>query len=483
MGNVFYPFFYAHLCKYSPAPSGDVKILFYNSCKSLAKADDLCYTNTMMKWQDFQNKRICVAISGGGDSVALLHYLKSLQKSHCFFLSAVHCEHGIRGEESLADMRFVKALCEGWQVPLSIFLEDCPLLAKREKVSLETAARNFRYACFSKLIEEGKTDFIALAHHVGDEAETVLFRLARGASLRGMSAMKAQNGVFLRPLLKWKKEDILAYLQENKLAFCEDSTNLQKEATRNFLRLEILPKLEEVIPNASENIARFAALAAEDDELLYELSAFLLFEKDGTPCVRFSKQKPLFTRACLTAMQKMGVEKDYTATHLNGLFALQGLERGSLLSLPKGLTAKREENHLVFYYPQEIEVFEKAQPIPYAKRAFEWGRYAVKVCYDPPMEGSSKWKVLKIDEEKLPIDVLFRFRKEGDFIYRFGGGKKSLKKFFNEKKLPVEARGHLPLIADEKGEVFVACGVEISEKVKVDERTKTVAYITIGEKA
>ena len=149
--------------------------------------------------EKYRGKRICVAVSGGADSVALLHYLYGLKEKNGFSLCAVHCEHGIRGEDSLADRSFVEAICRAFEVELYVFLEDCPARAKREKESLETAARNFRHESFRKLIQEGKADYIATAHHKNDEAETLLFRLARGTSLGGMSAMKEENGYLLRP--------------------------------------------------------------------------------------------------------------------------------------------------------------------------------------------------------------------------------------------------------------------------------------------
>ena len=128
-----------------------------------------------MDLRDFSGKTICVAVSGGADSVALLHYLKNLQTEYRYGLCALHCEHGIRGAESVEDMQFVQRLCKAWDIPLFVFVEDCPLRAKREKTSLETAARNFRREKYDALLCEGKADCIATAHHSGDEAETVLF--------------------------------------------------------------------------------------------------------------------------------------------------------------------------------------------------------------------------------------------------------------------------------------------------------------------
>ncbi len=439
------------------------------------------YTYAMVDCKRVEKKKICVAISGGADSVALLHYLKEGRKKGGYLLSAIHCEHGIRGEESLEDMRFVQALCKKWDIPLHIDREDCPARAKAERVSLETAARNFRYERFFSLVERGEADYIATAHHQGDEAETVLFRIARGSALTGASGIRAENNKILRPLLEWTKREILAYLEKNGLSYRTDSTNLEKEATRNKIRLEVLPKLEEAVPSAAENLVRFARLAREDDELLYKLSAPLLTEEGGCPAVRFSEEKPLFTRACLSAMKGLGLDKDYAFPHFAALFALQKLERGAIVTLPQGLRAKKGAEGVLFYREREEKPLPLAEEAPFTLKGYDGGRYEVKLDFAPITEGNG-WRTLRVDADKIPPTACFRFRKEGDYIHRFGGGKKSLKKFFNEEKTPVEAREGLPLLAEREGEVYVVCGVEISQKLAVDEHTKKTVYIGIRRK-
>ena len=431
----------------------------------------------------YQGKRICVAVSGGEDSVALLHYLNALKAKHGYSLCAVHCEHGIRGEDSLADMRFVEKLCKEWSIELYLFQEDCPARAKREKESLETAARNFRYESFQRLIKEGKADFIATAHHQNDEVETVLFRLARGTSLGGISPMKEENGYLLRPFLKWSKKDISVYVQENNLSYCVDKTNLETDATRNKIRLEVLPKLEEAVPGAAENIARFAATALEDNLLLCELAEGLLKRKDDGYEVAFSDKKPLFTRACLLAFKGLGLEKDYTSAHLDGVFALQGSERGSTLDLPKNIRAERGARSIYLYVYEEEAYPPLGEEKPFAVGVYDGGMYEVNVVLNEPTDKMTEWKTLRVDKDKLPENAIFRFRKDGDKMKAFGGDTKSLKKLFNEKKISVKERGYIPLIADkDSGEVYAVCGVEISEKVKVDEGTKTVLYITLRKR-
>ena len=351
--------------------------------------------------------------------------------------------------------------------------------AKRDKESLETAARNFRYESFRQLIEQGKADYIATAHHQNDEAETALFRLARGTSLGGMSAMQEENGYLLRPFLKWSKREILGYIAQNGLSYREDKTNLETDATRNKIRLEILPKLEEAVPGAMENIAKFTALAHEDDLLLCELAKCLLQPTDEGFEVAFSDKKPLFTRACLMAFKGLGLEKDYTSAHLEGVFLLQSSERGAGINLPKGIRAEKGIGSVCIYIPKEEEYPPLGEEKDFAIGVFDGGMYEVTVSLGMPIDEDGEWKTLRLDGDKVQ-NSLFRFRKDGDKMKTFGGDTKTLKKLFNEKKLPVQERGYLPLIADkESGEVYAVCGVEISEKVKVDESTKKVLYISL----
>lgn len=441
-----------------------------------------------MELKRFSGKRICVAVSGGVDSVALLHCLKTAEKACGFSLSAVHCEHGIRGAESVEDMRFVQDLCAELGVPLFVFQEDCFARAKRDKESLETAARHFRYACFAALIEDGKADLIAMAHHQGDEAETVLFRIARGASLTGASGMKAENGWLIRPFLDWTRAKIEAYAQANGLQYRFDKTNADMAYTRNRLRAEVLPALEEAVPGATENIGRFAVRAAEDDELLYEYALGLVREawsEDGEReyLVAFCEKKPLMRRACLWALKALGVERDYTALHLEQACDLQGLERGAKLDLPRGVQAIKTDKGILFHIKKTRSNAEKPSPKKFDISGFDGGRYAVSVSETPIKEDGGVWRTLRVDGDKMPADAVFRFRKDGDVIKSFGGGTKTLKKLFNEKKTPVEARGYLPLIAAADGEqVYVVCGVEIADCLRVTEKTERVLYIGVRKK-
>lgn len=417
-----------------------------------------------------------MAISGGVDSTALLHYMKSREKECGYTLCAVHCEHGIRGEESLQDQAFVEAFCGQLNVPLFTFACDCVKKAKEEKLSLETAARAFRLQCFSEIIQSGRADVIATAHHVSDLAETVLFRLARGTALHGVGGMKERQGMFIRPFLSWTKEEIYAYAKEHGLAYRTDATNAQTDATRNKLRLQVFPALKEAVEGAEKNLVRFANRAAEDDALLYQLSQELIASKNGQPFVKASVYKPLFTRACLTVLRELGVTHDYTSVHLDALFSLLELEKGACVHLPRRVVARKEKDGIVLFYAVEKQTPIKACA-PFTENGFDGGRYAVSVQKTPVDALETVGKILCLDSRKLPKDAVFRFRRAGDWM-RTAGGKKTLKKFFNEREIPTEERAFLPLIAQENGaEVYAVCGVEAAVAVKAENGEGVYVYL------
>lgn len=427
----------------------------------------------------YKDKRICVAVSGGADSMALLHYLKENAASYGYKLCVVNFEHGIRGEESVADSLFVQKICKEWGIDLYCYAEDCPKRAKLEKTSLETAARNFRNSKYEELIESGKVDVIATAHHANDLAETVLFRIARGSALSGASGIKKCQDGRLRPFLSWTKYEILQYTEENNIPYREDSTNFQTDATRNALRLQVLPVIEERIPSAVKNIVRFAKAAEEDDTFLYELAKPLLEKRIEGYFVQLSDKKPIFCRACLIAMKNLGIEKDYTQTHLNDLFSLQMLKRGAVITLPKGVIARREKEGIVLtLFREKALMVEDFAPIPFTIGEFALGKYFLTITNEQPRNTDCLYgKVLRIDYDKLPKDCVIRSREEGDLFTKYGGGTKTLKRYMIDKKLSREIRS-LPIIAKDK-EVYAVFGVEISDKIKIDEETKNPLYLTV----
>ena len=443
---------------------------------------------------------LAVAVSGGRDSVALLHYLhKNAEEAH-ISLSALTCCHGIRSSAE-ADVAFVEELCKAWGVPLTVFRADVPARAKQSGRNLEEEGRMFRRECYRKMLDGG-ADAVLTAHHRDDYAETVLFRLARGTSLQGLDVFPAQKGL-LRPLLGVTRARIDEYIQENALAFREDETNADVALSRNRIRHEVLPALERAVPGAKENLVRFAERAVRDDAFLQEL-ALREVRGEGEKRVFADLPEPVFFRACLAAMKALGLTRDYTESNLQELKKLAAAQAGRFTRLPCGITVYREGADLVFL-PQEegAEEAHKARELPFflgRKEAFggvlevgegDFGAGGqtkttgepTKTTGEPPfLRGEPPelpkacGRVLKVDLAAVPEGAVWRTRREGDTFLPCNGHQKSLKKFLTEKKIPARVGRELPVLA-EGSEVLCIAGVELSERIKRTQKTVRAGLI------
>lgn len=220
--------------------------------------------------------RICVAISGGADSAALLLALhgtnRQPKEALGVVLTAVHVHHNLRGEEADADAAFVAELCKKLEVPLHLLNVDVPAHIEQTGETLEEAARNLRYTAFHELMSTGQTDAIVTAHTLDDQAETVLMKLLRGAWTDGLSAIhpvitlaKPLTGRIIRPLLGVRREQIERYLREQKQPWREDSSNADTHHTRNRVRHELMPTLRTYNPNLDQALGNMAELAREEE--------------------------------------------------------------------------------------------------------------------------------------------------------------------------------------------------------------------------
>ncbi len=437
--------------------------------------------------QPYFGTRVCVALSGGADSVCLLHYFHSHALEYSITLSAVTCEHGIRGENSLKDLVFVEKLCKDWEIPLRIFRADVPNMAKTAKTGLEEAGRNFRYACFDAILQDADgTDFIATAHHKDDLIETVLFRLIRGTSLGGLNVFPERNGI-IRPLLNVSRAQIMQYVRENSLPYVIDESNSDETFTRNYLRRTVLPALERSVNGAGEHLAEFALRASQDDALLQDMAKKSIRFVAGEYCIPADLPQPLFTRACVEILKRRGITKDYTEANLQEIAALKSLQSGKRVSLPKGLCAVREYGDIVFYFPHSPTQTPFEGEISFKKGAFSLNGNELIVAEDLngemaenfsdiPVAQNATRKTLKVDLDALPENCVIRTRREGDLFTPFGGKSKTLKKFLTEKKISARRGRLLPLIAC-GSEILAVCGVEIADRVKITPNTKRIGYL------
>lgn len=210
--------------------------------------------SSIRQFVNSSNHKVLVALSGGADSVALLRLLCAQGSD----VEALHCNFHLRGEESDRDEAFVTQLCKKLDVPLHIQHFKTHEYARERGISIEMAARELRYQWFEEMRQQLDADYIAVAHHQDDQAETLLLNLIRGTGLRGLAAMSPCNGHIIRPLLDMSKKEILQYLADIHQDYVTDSTNLERDALRNRLRLDIIPLLRDINPQATQHIAEAA---------------------------------------------------------------------------------------------------------------------------------------------------------------------------------------------------------------------------------
>jgi len=437
---------------------------------------------------------VIAGVSGGADSVCLLFLLKKMQEKLNFTLLAVHVEHGIRGAASVQDERIVVKLCEELSVPLTIYHKNVRALAEKEKLSIEEAGRLARYGAFSEAAAGVPFAKIAVAHHMNDQAETVLFHMARGSGLKGMGGMEPVRGRIIRPLLCVKRSEIEQYLKENGIRYCTDATNQELIYSRNVIRAKAVPALEEVqepavlhIVQAAEEIREAEAYIAHQAEKLYAAAV----TKDGAGYLvsakAFLQEEPIIGRNVLKMIlsQLLHEWKDITRTHMGGIAALFEKPAGKEICLPKGIAAVRREAH-VYIGPQakkkeEAPYFEKRLVKPDGEIWLDDGScIKCSVCdcekvEDIPRNTYTKW----FDYDKINNGLFVRTREPKDYLcINRELSKQKLKEYFINQKIPRETRDKVLLLAVENQVVWVI-GHRISEQFKITEQTKRVLKVQI----
>lgn len=446
-----------------------------------------------------KGESVVAGVSGGPDSVCLLHLLRGAAEQLDIRLYALHVNHRLRGEEALSDERYVQALCAELGIPLQVVSCDIRTYARQRSMSLEEAGREVRYAEFARYAAETGASRIAVAHNRNDQVETVLLNLLRGAGLEGLKGMDYRRGMIIRPLLDVERCDIEAYCRDNGLEPHQDSSNLERDYTRNRVRLDLLPSLNSLFHSGvSESIWRMSSLARIDSEYLEEVSreAFrhcLAAESDREVKLVLEKLKELH-EAIRARVLRQGIEKVAGSLKGIGYVHMQELlqlvakaHTGTETTLPGGINAIVSYGYLrLTTMPAErAETFERLLGIP--------GRTEVPQChirleaslqeretFDSHLLKRAQDEMIQFfDYEKLKRGIYIRNRRNGDIFkpYRSSGTKK-LKEYFIDNKVPREKRDAVPLVAQEHEIVWII-GQKISDKFKVTENTKMVLCLKV----
>ncbi len=401
---------------------------------------------------------VLCALSGGADSMCLLHLLLRRGREKGFSVCAAHFNHRLRGEESERDEAFVREMCERWGVPLTVGEGDVRSFAQREGQSLEEAARTLRYAFLEQSAQKEKCCRIATAHNAEDNLETLLLHLVRGAGLHGLAGIPPRRGRIVRPLLACSRAEIEDYLAAWGIPHVEDASNADERYSRNRLRGQVLPVLRQLNPNLARRTAQSMAYLRADDAYLNAQAREACACADVTPegmCIpaQAIAQLPaaLAPRAARYLLERTGEgDTDCSSTHLRALVALaRSADPSAEIFLPGGRRAYRRYEELVITTRPAPESF---LPVP------------LKIDGETPLTGSP-WRVRCRPVQAPPPEAerdgcvylavrafsaapVLRPRQTGDRIALPRRGTKTIKKLLIEARIPRWEREALPILAD-----------------------------------
>lgn len=412
-------------------------------------------------------KPVVVGISGGADSVALLHILVSLG----YKCIAAHCNFNLRGDESFRDEQFTIDFTKRLQVPLCKISFETNKYAQENRLSVEMAARELRYRWFEELLNTYDADAVAVAHHRDDSVETLLINLTRGSGITGLTGIKPKNGNVVRPLLCVSREDIYAYIENNGLEYVTDSSNSSDIYTRNFIRLKVIPLLEEINPSVKASLAR-TANHLYDASLIYNhsieearkviiqnnrlsISALLSFPAPATILYEMLKPYGFSRTVCesiFTVLDKDSGKIFYSSTHR----LLK--DRSDLLI--DVLSGEDNRAYLINLEDDNVDLPVELKP------------EIVVIKEDYQIEKDKKFAYFDFD--KLSFPLVLRHWQEGDWFVPFGmKGKKKVSDYFSDKKFSLFDKEKTWLLCSGQDVIWIV-GERTDNRYRIEKTTKRV---------
>ncbi len=422
---------------------------------------------------------VIVGLSGGADSVTLLHLFASLREEGVIsHLQAVHINHSLRGEESRRDQQFVEALCRQWNIPLYTEQHDVASLAHDRGRGIEEVGRELRYEAFNTAAQRFPVYRIATAHTADDNAETLLLHICRGSGLHGAVGIPPVRGEIIRPLITCTREEIEAYCQQYDLSYVTDSTNADIAYARNRIRHTVMPQMRAINPKVTTAVTRFIEQVRQTDAFIEKwvkkaVDDAKMDEDAYSRHTLLALDEPLRSRALCCIVQ--------TAEERHIRLLNTALEAGDgAVVLPGGTRWCVTQTALI---PQsEVE-----DPYPefclsaVVGECYTIGNGIYRLMVLTREEYEQKLNICKylfanaLDYDKINGNLVLRQRKEGDAFHPVGRNcGKSLKKLFNERK--TVSRDTVPILCDALG-ILLVFGLGCDKRVQISSETKTVLLV------
>jgi tRNA(Ile)-lysidine synthase len=445
---------------------------------------------------------IVVGLSGGNDSTALLHILVTLNQQYQYGwkLHAVHLNHGFRGEEAEQDALYAEALCRKLGVDFHLFVRDVPSYMEETGMGAQEASRKLRYRLFQEVAVQSHAAKVTLAHHADDQVETILFRLVRGTRLNGLAGMpkrrwldEARTIELVRPLLSFTRQELEAYCRDNGLEPREDSSNRSRKYKRNLLRLEVMPRLQEVNDKFREHILQAAEAFRQDEAYLQKLAREHLQEViAGQDQDWISIDNDKF-QSCDVALQRrmitlilsyLSKQAEWSSQHVETVLHMSGGKRPSTeVHLPHDLVANRVYGQIHFRRNRRVErihTYCYKLAVPGVIWVAE-GNATIQATYlsQPMRWGELLDNEAVFDADQLPGALYVRNRKPGDRLIPFGfHSEKKLKELLIDAKVPRNWRDKLPLLTAGNQVIWVP-GVRRSAAAPIDEQTRRFLHVRV----
>lgn len=437
--------------------------------------------------------KIVVGLSGGPDSVCLLHILSRLKEELDLEIYAAHLNHQIRGIEAQKDAFYISKLCEEMGITFFIKSINVPEYCEKNGVSIEEGARKLRYEMFYEIKNNTRANKIAIGHNLNDQAETILMRMMRGTGLQGLKGIEyIRDGVIIRPILDIERNDIEEYCKQNKLNPRIDKTNLESIYTRNKIRLELIPYMKDNFnSNIIESIVRMGNSLRSDNDYI-ESEALIKFKevsniKSDSVEINLKPYINLHNSMKVRILRNsikhiLGDTNFIDQRHIDDIIELEDESKiDKVINLPRGIYVYRKKNSIILTN-KEIVI----QEIEFCYNIPSNGFIKVKeigTIIETQVVSINKYKRSKSDKScnwfdfnKIKGGIVVRNRRSGDKI-KLSGGSKKIKDLFIDIKIPKEDRCKVPVIADDQGILSVG-NFRNSENYKIDEETKEVLKVS-----
>lgn len=411
---------------------------------------------------EYSGKKLAVGVSGGRDSMCLLHAVLHCGAIKKEKITVVHVNHCLR-ETADNDEVFVREYCKQNNVNFIAKRVDVNAYAAAKGLTIEQGARDLRYGVFFDLIKSGRAEVILTAHHALDNAESVLMHLFRGSGLDGVRGM-GERPKTVRPMLDVYPDELDEYVKINGIKFVVDDTNFMDDADRNFIRLNVIPMIEQRYRGAVRAVNAFAKECDGVCDYLDGALDLSLITQDGGAMLIDNRalSTPLAPRYVRRALEYFSLV-DITREQIERVIELAHMRTGAVVQLTGGIEAAKEYGCVSVYIPRLR--YDGKTPIIIGCNLIDGLAVDIERSSVLPREAAGRC----VDLDKLQGAVL-RFRRDGDMFTPFGGGSKKLKQYFIDNKVPQRLRDRIPLIC-RGNEVLVIVGMQIADSVKQTEAT------------